>query len=182
MSRKRKKPESVSKWFKPVSKTSKNDSNENDNPISENQKLLEQANEAKSRELETSRKVEKTQTELENETVEHIIAIGDGIDIIHGINVTPAVTDTNVENNIENQVEEIVTQLDNLDIKSKLVKEFKEKLAAHGLMLNSSIDLVSSELDPGIESAILAISCPDITVDIPTNVHFHKFFLIFLYL
>ena len=162
MTRKRKKPESVQKWFKPVSKTSKNDSNElNENTISE---LA-------------------TETD-KNEAVEHTVAIGDGIEIM------PAVINTDNENQVEeiavidtnneNQVEEIISSLDNLDIKSKLVKEFKEKLAAHGLMLNSSIDLVSSELDPEIESAILAISCPDITGDIPTNVRFHKFFLIFL--
>ena len=158
MTRKRKKPESVSKWFKPVSKTSKNDSNElNENTISE----LPEAEADKNEDVENS---------------PHTVEIGDGIEIM------PAV----IDKNNENQAEEIVSEpCDILDIKSKLVKEFKEKLAAHGLKLNSSLDLVSLELDPQIENEILSIA-PDITADIPTNVHFHKFFLIntpsFLYL
>ena len=40
-------------------------------------------------------------------------------------------------------------------IKSKLVKEFKEKLAAHGFKLNSILDFVSSKLDPCIKRDLI---------------------------
>ena len=77
MTRKRKKPESVQKWFKPVSKTSKNDSNElNENTISE---------------LAT----ETDKNEAVEHTIEHTIAIGDGIEIM------PAVINTDNENQVE---------------------------------------------------------------------------------
>ena len=65
-------------------------------------------------------------------------------------------------------------------IKSKLVKEFIEKITAHGFKLNSSLDLVSLELDACIESSFeneILATASDIT-DIPTNVHFHKSFFI----
>ena len=62
-----------------------------------------------------------------------------------------------IDRNNENQVEEIISKpCDNLEIKSKLVKEFKEILAAHEFKLN--LDLVSSELDPCIKNE----TAPDI--------------------
>ena len=73
MTRKRKKPASISSYFKPVSKTFKNDLNElNENTISEHVQ--------------------------ETDKNEHSIAIG------HGIEIMPAVIDTNNENQVEETV------------------------------------------------------------------------------
>ena len=57
-----------------------------------------------------------------------------------------------IEENNENQNDQI-------DIRSKLVKEFEEKLASHGFKLNSTLDLVSSEIDPSIETEIVTNAC-----------------------
>ena len=102
MTHKRKKPESVRNWFKPVSKTPKNDSNE-----------------------QTTELVQQPDLGLE------VMAV--------------------IEENNENQIDQIDSSpSDNLDIKSKLVKEIEEKLASHGFKLNSALDLVSSEINPSI--------------------------------
>ena len=60
-----------------------------------------------------------------------------------------------IEENNENQNDQI-------DIRSKLVKEFEEKLASHGFKLNSTLDLVSSEIDPSIETEIVTKACDKI--------------------
>ena len=110
----------ITKFFKPVSKTPKIDSNEQN-------------------------------TELEQEPVI-------GLEVM-------AVIEENNENN-ENDVNQ-TDQIDSspsdiLDIKSKLVEEFMEKLASHGLKLNSTLDLVSCEVDPStttIETEIVSQAC-----------------------
>ena len=114
MTRKRKKPESVTNWFKPVSKTPKNDSNE--------------------------------------QTTELVQQPDFGLEVM-------AVIEEDNENKI---VQTDSSPSDNLDdIKSKLVKEFEEKLASHGFKLNSTLDLVSSEIVPSttIETEILPKVC-----------------------
>ena len=60
-----------------------------------------------------------------------------------------------IEENNENQNDQI-------DIRSKLVKEFEEKLASYGFKLNSALDLVSSEIDPSIETEIVTKACDKI--------------------
>ena len=107
----------ITKFFKPVSKTPKIDSNEQN-------------------------------TELEQ-----------------GPDIGLAVIEENIVNNEnnENQTDQIDSSpSDILDIKSKLVEEFMEKLASHGLKLNSTLELVSSEIDPStttIETEIVSKVC-----------------------
>ena len=68
-----------------------------------------------------------------------------------------------MEENNESQKDQIDSSpSDILDIKSKLVEEFMEKLASHGLKLNSTLELVSSEIDPStttIETEIVSKVC-----------------------
>ena len=66
-----------------------------------------------------------------------------------GLEVMSVIEENN--ENVGNQTDQIDSSpSDILDIKSKLVEEFMEKLASHGLKLNSTLDLVSSEINPSI--------------------------------
>ena len=77
-----------------------------------------------------------------------------------GLEVMSVIEENN--ENVGNQTDQIDSSpSDILDIKSKLVEEFMEKLASHGLKLNSTLDLVSSEIDPSItiETEIVPKAC-----------------------
>ena len=81
-----------------------------------------------------------------------------------GLEVMSVIEENNENNeNVGNQTDQIDSSpSDILDIKSKLVEEFMEKLASHGLKLNSTLELVSSEIDPStttIETEIVSKAC-----------------------
>ena len=118
----------ITKFFKPVSKAPKIDSNEQNTDLE--------------RGLEVMAVIE--ENHVNNENNEN--------------------NESNENNeNAENQTDQIDSSpSDILDIKSKLVEEFMEKLASHGLKLNSTLDLVSCEVDPStttIETEIVSKVC-----------------------
>ena len=119
----------ISKFFKPVSKTPKIDSNEQNTELEQWPDIG----------LEVVADIEENHENNENKE-----------------------NNGNNENG-ENQTDQIDSSpSDILDIKSKLVEEFMEKLASHGLKLNSTLDLVSCEVDPStttIETEIVSQAC-----------------------